>query len=251
MEKRMGDQRSERGGYSVGKARREAILNAAMRLISDSGYHGFSLRDLGREVGVSHPAVIYHYPSKDALMLAVVKKFEDVLGLCDIEIDDEVPGGLRLVRLTMDTFEESVVKLMQFSKSPDASTVLNLQAMLYVEASNAEHPAHAYFVERMRVLQDFYKEKVDILKAQGAIERATQSDILARTIIHHWCGTVIEARFGKQGADARDTIAEFCALASYSLGITSDYLLGLSNSIPDDIVDVYARALRQSMGHKQ
>ena len=52
----MTTQRKARGAYSVGQATRESILSAAMVLIAERGYNGFSLRDLGRRVGISHPA---------------------------------------------------------------------------------------------------------------------------------------------------------------------------------------------------
>ena len=51
----MTTQRKARGAYSVGQATRESILSAAMVLIAERGYNGFSLRDLGRRVGISHP----------------------------------------------------------------------------------------------------------------------------------------------------------------------------------------------------
>ena len=44
----MTTQRKARGAYSVGQATRESILSAAMVLIAERGYNGFSLRDLGR-----------------------------------------------------------------------------------------------------------------------------------------------------------------------------------------------------------
>ena len=60
----MTTQRKARGAYSVGQATRESILSAAMVLIAERGYNGFSLRDLGRRVGISHPAVVYHDPAQ-------------------------------------------------------------------------------------------------------------------------------------------------------------------------------------------
>ncbi len=54
----MTTQRKARGAYSVGQATRESILSAAMVLIAERGYNGFSLRDLGRRVGISHPRCV-------------------------------------------------------------------------------------------------------------------------------------------------------------------------------------------------
>ncbi|MGO2586044.1 MAG: TetR/AcrR family transcriptional regulator, partial [Brachybacterium tyrofermentans] len=38
-----------------GQARREAILDGAAALFAERGYHGASLRDISRRVGISHP----------------------------------------------------------------------------------------------------------------------------------------------------------------------------------------------------
>ena len=77
-------QRKPRGAYSVGQATRESILSAAMVLIAERGYNGFSLRDLGRRVGISHPAVVYHFPSKEAILrsASLVAAFSVPCWLC-------------------------------------------------------------------------------------------------------------------------------------------------------------------------
>ena len=74
----MTTQRKARGAYSVGQATRESILSAAMVLIAERGYNGFSLRDLGRRVGISHPAVVYHFPSKEAILRSAIQRHEEM-----------------------------------------------------------------------------------------------------------------------------------------------------------------------------
>lgn len=43
----------ERGPYAGGVARREAILDATVDMIAEVGYHGLSMRDVARRVGIS------------------------------------------------------------------------------------------------------------------------------------------------------------------------------------------------------
>ena len=90
----MTTQRKTRGVYSVGQATRESILSAAMVLIAERGYNGFSLRDLGRRVGISHPAVVYHQKqlAGDELVAALEGFF--FRGLQQL---DEVRAGLHLI----------------------------------------------------------------------------------------------------------------------------------------------------------
>jgi AcrR family transcriptional regulator len=50
---------------------REAMIDAAIRLISSSGVDGFTLREAARLVGVNHRAVYRHFSDKTALLAEV------------------------------------------------------------------------------------------------------------------------------------------------------------------------------------
>jgi AcrR family transcriptional regulator len=62
-----------RGGTGGGETpdRRQLILHAAARLFSRKGYDRTSIRDISREAGVLPGSVYHHFPSKDAIYLAV------------------------------------------------------------------------------------------------------------------------------------------------------------------------------------
>jgi AcrR family transcriptional regulator len=48
--------------------RREQILEVAARLFAERGFHGVSVGDIGKAVGVSGPALYKHFDSKDAVL---------------------------------------------------------------------------------------------------------------------------------------------------------------------------------------
>ena len=48
--------------------RREQILDVAARLFAQRGFHGVSVGDIGKAVGVSGPALYKHFDSKDAVL---------------------------------------------------------------------------------------------------------------------------------------------------------------------------------------
>src|SRR5580700_499145 len=50
---------------------REALLSAALRLISEVGPTAFTLREVARRAGVSHNAPYRHFRDRDDLMAAV------------------------------------------------------------------------------------------------------------------------------------------------------------------------------------
>ena len=58
-------------------ARREEVLETALTLVSEHGVAGASLRKLAAELGISQPSLYHYFPSKDALVSAVVEYCAD------------------------------------------------------------------------------------------------------------------------------------------------------------------------------
>jgi AcrR family transcriptional regulator len=54
---------------------RESIVEAATELFATRGFAATSLRDVATSAGLSHPGVLRHFASKDALLDAVVERF--------------------------------------------------------------------------------------------------------------------------------------------------------------------------------
>ena len=52
--------------------RSEQILHAAARLFAERGYGATGIDDIGAEVGVSGPAIYWHYSGKQALLAAML-----------------------------------------------------------------------------------------------------------------------------------------------------------------------------------
>jgi AcrR family transcriptional regulator len=66
--------RVARRGPKTPELSQEAIRTAALHLIDDEGLAEFSTRKLGRVLGCEAMAIYWYYPSKDALLDAVVDK---------------------------------------------------------------------------------------------------------------------------------------------------------------------------------
>ena len=48
---------------------RRLILDAAERLLTEGGPEAVRLQEVGRAVGISHPAVLHHFGSREGLLL--------------------------------------------------------------------------------------------------------------------------------------------------------------------------------------
>ena len=55
-----------------GEARRTEILAAASEMFARNGFHGVSMDDLGAAVGLSGPALYRYFPSKEAILSAML-----------------------------------------------------------------------------------------------------------------------------------------------------------------------------------
>ena len=55
-------------------SRKDAVMDAAAALFARHGYHGTSIRDIAKAVGVTPGAIYAHFPSKQALLVAVYRK---------------------------------------------------------------------------------------------------------------------------------------------------------------------------------
>jgi TetR/AcrR family transcriptional repressor of nem operon len=56
---------------------KRTILNMAESLLQDKGFNGFSYAHIASELGVKNAAIHYHFPTKEALGIAVVRRYRD------------------------------------------------------------------------------------------------------------------------------------------------------------------------------
>lgn len=61
-----------RGQQTAASSTGETVYVVAVDLMFDRGYHGTSLRDLAKAVGVQMSSLYHYYPSKQALLVAIM-----------------------------------------------------------------------------------------------------------------------------------------------------------------------------------
>lgn len=87
--------------------RAEAILNAAEIRIRDGGYNGFSFRDLAADVGVKSSSVHFHFPTKEILVAAVVRRYVERL---EAALDEEEGAGATPVQAWRSVFRRALIE---------------------------------------------------------------------------------------------------------------------------------------------
>ena len=54
-----------------GASTRERILDVALDLFTDQGFDGTSMREIAEKLGISKPAIYYHFASKEEILMAL------------------------------------------------------------------------------------------------------------------------------------------------------------------------------------
>jgi AcrR family transcriptional regulator len=98
-------------------ARRE-ILEAAERRLSQSGPGGLRLQDVAADVGISHPAVLHHFGSREGLVHAVIQQAiiglqEDLVRSLSETQQGDAPDTAALLEHVFETlFDQGHARLM-------------------------------------------------------------------------------------------------------------------------------------------
>jgi AcrR family transcriptional regulator len=135
---------------------RAAIVAAAHDLFVAHGYRATSLRDIAAAAGISHPGLLRHFPTKDALLAEVVDSFErdNEFELLHQLAADE-PGTLGYSMLAR--------------RNETVPGYLPLFAALTGEASSPRHPAHEIMRDRYARLEALSAEVFDDAITQGTV----------------------------------------------------------------------------------
>ena len=98
--------------------RKEQIVSAAIDRLFAVGFEGFRVGDVAREVGINNATLIHHYPSKVALIKAVVERFTQRFEAVADTANVDGPPAAKLAR-----HMRSSVELMR--SAPEMFVVLN------------------------------------------------------------------------------------------------------------------------------
>ena len=124
--------RSSETTTARGQARREALIDVALRAFAVHGYRGASIGAIAREAGISEAGLLHHFPSKRKLLFGVLEHLSAKFRQTDERLDPKARS-----------FCDTLVSLARFHEADP--TLVRLFVVLSAESVNPEHPAHEYF----------------------------------------------------------------------------------------------------------
>ena len=153
--------------------RQAEILDKTLELVREGGLAGLTTKKIAERVGFSEPALYRHFPTKQALVLGLMDRLEEMLvqPAREIAADGEIPIVQRLERIV-----RRHVRLIREQNS--------LPILLLAEASASGDPQllgrmRSIFHGYVSVLEGLFREG----QSRGEIAHGAEADALALLLL--------------------------------------------------------------------
>ena len=127
------------------RATHKKILMAATELFARQGYHKTTITDIAQGVNLTSGAVFHHFPSKEALLEAVVDWLARGIEIYSQHLNQAEKGSLAVAQGVVDIMCE------HFRRQPEATICL---AALATEFAGSKHPME----KRLKVVYEDFIE---------------------------------------------------------------------------------------------
>lgn len=163
-----------RGPYAKSTERRRTIVAAAHAVFAAHGYRGGSLQDVADRVGMSQTSLLHYFPTKSALLLAVLNWRDSITG------DGTAP------RDPEESLVDEVIRQARFNERIPG--VIELYTVLCAESVTESHPGREYFTERFERLRKSYTRAFTSLSEEGRLRPGVNPERAAASLIALWDG---------------------------------------------------------------
>jgi AcrR family transcriptional regulator len=167
------------GGVSREKlhteVRRDQLTDATLAVVADRGLRGLSLAAVARRVGLTPSAIYRHFPSKDALLDAVLERLRERLH-----------GAIAAARAETDDPVEALHRLLQ----RHLRLVRHDRALPRIVLSDDYHLGHPERRRRLLGVFSGYLDGVADILRQGQRLGSIRSDVNARSLAILFLGLI-------------------------------------------------------------
>jgi len=130
-----------------GRSSRARIVEVALEHFAAHGYRGTSLARIAKEAGLSQPGILHHFPTKAALLGAVLterdKRDLAAVGLSDDEMADlDFPQALEVL--------EKIA-----ARNVTNRSLVQFAHLVSAEATGGDHPAYEWVTVRTAYVRTF------------------------------------------------------------------------------------------------
>jgi len=182
--KTMTNTRSKRGPYARSLMRRLSIADAVLEIVDELGYEGVTTALVAERSGSNEATVLYHFPTKDHLLLAGLARLDDLAAErsgfgadADVADHDIDPGAL-----------DELLHNVEFPLIVNAGPRDRLVSYVRGLAMTPGHPAAAYFAERDARAVAIFTRILEARQKAGLVHPALEPADVATQFIALWQG---------------------------------------------------------------
>lgn len=183
-----------------GQLARQTILSSATRLFSEGGFNSVSLADIAKNVGMTQAGLLHHFPTKSALLLAVLMERE-VRNQADTRAERE------------KGHDGTQVFLHTLRKNDRNPALVQLMALLSAEAIPDSHPAHDWFEERHRQIVELMVNNIEEVVDRELLPKGLTIETLARWVIGLADGLRLQWLYDQDALSREKSLALFYDIA--------------------------------------
>ncbi len=166
---------SEGVGYATGRATKADIVEAAFHVFAESGYGGTSVREIARRAGINHATLLHHFPHKWLLLQSVLEHRDEIQHIEPTSLD------------------ETLALLLGIAiRNEETPGLTRLFTLLAAESADPDHPARAYFRDRLVRLRHQIAHHIELAQATGQVPADVQPQRAATDIVALWEGLQLQ-----------------------------------------------------------
>ncbi|MBC3194889.1 TetR/AcrR family transcriptional regulator [Pseudonocardia sp. C8] len=150
----------------------QQIVDSAVEHIADVGFHKMSIAEVAAASGISQSGLLHHFPSKAALLTAVLERRE--------RDDNEFLFGDGTVPLGWDAFDALVSLGARNATRPEWVGVF---VRVSAEATESDHPAHDWLRRHYTSTRRWLTDALEHGKSDGTIRADVPVELVADNTI--------------------------------------------------------------------
>ncbi|MFB4267883.1 TetR/AcrR family transcriptional regulator [Nonomuraea sp. GTA35] len=162
-----------RGPYAKSAKRRQAIARAVLDIVREKGHGNVTTAEVADRAGAAEATVLYHYPSKDHLLVAALQCADD-------ETDEQFRLGVWV--LDLDELKAAARDIRR------EENTMRLYVTLAGHAATPEHPAQEFFAEHYRKSVAGLSQLIEQRQSAGLAHPGLDPAEAARQAIAVWDG---------------------------------------------------------------
>jgi len=154
-----------------GEASRAKAVWTALELFATSGFKGTSIAKVAQQAGLSQSGLLHHFPSKAALLLAVLEERDAEDGVFLTTEHGEAPLG-------WDAFDALEALVARNSTRPH---LVGLYVRVSAEAIEPGHPAHDWLKDRYAGMEAWLTDAI----RTGQVREEIHADAPIAILVHN------------------------------------------------------------------